>query len=264
MTGANHACLSAPDSTVCKLMLAGSGPSEENKTMDDNAPPKASDRRKAVLKAGLFLLFIVAAIGLVRYSPLKNYLTAEALQQFLNTVGLWAPVVFMGVYAGGVCLFVPGTLLTGLGAAIFGAYWGFLYVWVGAMIGASLAFFIGRTLGRDFAASLIGDKLKKYDDAIRRNGFATVLYLRLVYFPFTAMNFGMGLTGVSFRDYVLGTGLGILVGTFIFTFFIGTLKDVWVSGDWGQLLSVKVFFSIALFGFSFYIPKLIKRFRGGS
>jgi len=59
------------------------------------------------------------------------------------------------------------------------------------MIGASLAFWIGRTLGREFTASMIGDRLRKYDDAIARNGFATVLYLRLVYFPFTPMNFGM-------------------------------------------------------------------------
>ncbi|MGD9331040.1 MAG: TVP38/TMEM64 family protein [Desulfobacterales bacterium] len=230
--------------------------------MDNPTPEKSTSRRSAVFKAGLFLLFIVAAIVLVRYSPVKNYLTAEALQQFLSTVGIWAPVVFIVVYTAGVCLFVPGTLLTGLGAAIFGAYWGFVYVWIGAMLGASLAFLIGRTLGREFAASLIGDKLKKYDDAIQRNGFATVLYLRLVYFPFTPMNFGMGLTSVSFRDYVFGTGLGILVGTFIFTFFIGTLKDVWASGDWGQLLSFKVFFSIGLFIFSFFIPKIIKKFRG--
>ena len=72
----------------------------------------------------------------------------------------------MLIYTFGVCLFVPGTLLTGLGAAIFGAYWGFLYVWIGVMLGASAAFFIGRTLGRDFAASLIGDKLKKYDESL--------------------------------------------------------------------------------------------------
>ena len=56
--------------------------------------------------------------------------------------------------------------------------------------------------------------------------------------------------------------LGILVGTFIFTFFFGTLKDVWVSGDWAQLLSFKVFFSIGLFVFSFFIPKIIKMVRG--
>jgi uncharacterized membrane protein YdjX (TVP38/TMEM64 family) len=130
------------------------------------------------------------------------------------------------------------------------------------MLGASAAFVIGRTLGREFAASLVGDRLKKYDEAIERNGFATVLYLRLVYFPFTPLNFGMGLTRVRFWDYVAGTGLGIVVGTFIFTFFIGTLKEVWTSGDWGQLISFKVFFSLALFGFSFFIPKIIKKVRG--
>jgi uncharacterized membrane protein YdjX (TVP38/TMEM64 family) len=231
--------------------------------MDANTRVKGS-RRKAIWKAVLFLLFIVAAIGLVRYSPLKVYFTAGALQQCLNAAGFWAPVVFMLVYAAGVCLFIPGTLLTGLGAAIFGAYWGFVYVWLGAMLGAALAFLIGRTLGRDFAASLIGDRLRKYDEAIRRNGFATVLYLRLVYFPFTPLNFGMGLTSVRFRDYIFGTGLGIMVGTFVFTFFIGTLKEIWTSGDWGQLLSIKVFFSIALFVSSFFIPKVIKRLRGES
>ena len=217
---------------------------------------------KAVMKAMVFVVFIIAAIFLIRFTPVKNYLSADALGSFLEAAGLWAPVVYMMIYAVGVCLFLPGTLLTGLGAAIFGAYWGFLYVWVGAMIGASAAFFIGRTLGRDFAASLIGDKLKKYDNAIERNGFATVLYLRLVYFPFTPMNFGMGLTKVRFWDYVAGTGLGIIVGTFIFTFFIGTLKEVWVSGNWGKLISFKVFFSIGLFVFSFFIPKIIKKIKG--
>ncbi len=216
-------------------------------------------RNKAIVKALILLAFIVAAVLAVRFTPVKEYLTADALGKFLEAVGFWAPWVFMVVYAAGVCLFLPGTLLTGLGAAIFGAYWGFVYVWFGAMAGASMAFWIGRTLGREFAASLIGDRLKKYDDAIERNGFATVLYLRLVYFPFTPMNFGMGLTKVRFWDYFAGTGLGIIVGTFIFTFFVGTIKEVWESGNWSELLSFKVFFSIGLFIFSFFIPNIIKK-----
>lgn len=232
--------------------------------MEASTKPSSEKPKNAVLKVGVFILFVIAAILLVRFTPIKGYLTAEVLGDFLESAGIWAPLVFMGIYTVGVCLFVPGTLLTGLGAAIFGAYWGFLYVWIGAMVGASAAFFIGRTLGRDFAASLIGDKLKKYDDAVERNGFATVLYLRLVYFPFTPMNFGMGLTRVRFWDYFFGTGLGILVGTFIFTFFIGTLKDVWVSGNWGELISFQVFFSLAAFIFSFFIPKIIKRIKGKS
>jgi len=218
----------------------------------------------ALIKALVLIAFIVTAILIIRYTPVKAYLTEEALGRFLENAGIWAPIVFLFVYAIGVSLFVPGTLLTGLGAAIFGPYWGTVYNWFGAMMGASLSFFIGRTLGRDFAAQLIGDRLKKYDDAIERNGFAAVLYLRLVYFPFTPMNFGMGLTKVRFWDYFAGTGLGIAVGTFIITFFIGTIAEVWRSGNWGELLSFKVFFSIGLFIFSFFIPKIIKKIKGES
>lgn len=218
--------------------------------------------KTALTKAILLAVFIILAIIVIRFTPVKEYVTVRALSSFLDSAGIWAPVIYILIYSIGVCLFLPGTLLTGIGAAIFGPYYGFLYVWIGAMFGASGAFFIGRTLGRDFAASLIGDKLKKYDDAIERNGFAAVLYLRLIYFPFTPMNFGMGLTKVRFLDYFFGTGLGIIVGTFIFTFFIGNLKEVWASGDWSQLISFKVFGALALFIFSFFIPKIVNRVRG--
>ncbi len=220
------------------------------------------NQRGALIRAAILVAFVAAAIYVIRFTPVKGLLNAESLGRFLGAAGIWAPLLFMLVYAVGVCLFVPGSLLTALGAAIFGAYYGFLYVWVGAMAGASGAFWIGRNLGREFAASLIDDRLKKYDDAIERNGFATVLYLRLVYFPFTPLNFGMGLTKVRFWDYFFGTGLGIIVGTFIFTFFVGTLKEVWARGNWAELISFKVFFSVGLFVFSLFIPKIIKRIRG--
>jgi uncharacterized membrane protein YdjX (TVP38/TMEM64 family) len=223
-----------------------------------------SVNRKALIKALILLAFIALALIAVRFTPARQYLTPETVSRFLGKAGHWAPLLFVLFYAVGVCVFIPGIVLTGLGAAIFGPYQGFLSVWIGAMLGASAAFFIGRTLGRDFAASLIGDRLKKYDEAIGRNGFAATLYLRLLYFPFTPMNFGMGLTKVRFRDYFLGTGLGIIVGTFIFTFFIGAVKEVWISGRWHDLLSLKVLFSVALFIFSFFIPKIIRKTKGES
>ena len=218
-------------------------------------------RRRALTKAFLLVLFIVAALLAVRFTGVREYLTVEKLGKLLAATGLWAPLAFIMIYAVGVCLFIPGTLLTALGAAIFGPYWGFVYVWLAAMLGAAGAFLIGRYLGREFAAALIGDRLKKYDEAIERNGFATVLYLRLVYFPFTPMNFGMGLTRVRFRDYLWGTGLGILVGTFIFTFFVGTIKEVWASGQWEQLLTWKVFLSLGLFIFSLFLPRIVTKLR---
>jgi uncharacterized membrane protein YdjX (TVP38/TMEM64 family) len=228
--------------------------------MEIKMPLNRFDKR-AFMKAAILAAFIVLAIALVRFTPIKGFLTIDRLGRFLETAGAWAPIVFMAIYAIGICLFVPGTALGAIGAVLFGPYWGFVYVWVGAQIGATGAFLIGRYLGRDFAAALIGDKLRNYDDAIERNGFATVLYMRLFYFPFTPMNFGMGLTKVRFLDYFLGTGIGIIVGTFIFIFFIGTLKEVWTSGNWDGLLSPKALFSMALFSFSLFIPKIINRFK---
>ncbi len=220
-----------------------------------------NNRKRAAIKAALLVIFIVTAIVLVRLTSVMDYFTAEQLGLLLKAAGFWAPLAYVGIYAVGVCLFMPGTLLAAGGAAIFGPYFGFVYVWIGALLGSSLAFFIGRYLGREFSASLIGDKLKRYDDAIERNGFTTVLYLRLVYFPFTPMNFGMGLTKVRFWDYFFGTALGIVVGTFILTFFFGTVKEIWASGDWTGFISWKVLFSLSLFVFSFFIPKIIKRMK---
>ena len=75
------------------------------------------------------------------------------------------------------------------------------------------------------------------------------------------MNFGMGLTKVHFWDYFFGTPLGIIVGTFTLLSFFGTLKEVWASRSWAERLSPKVFFSVGLFFFSLFIPKVVNRFR---
>lgn len=230
-------------------------------TNESRTLPAAGDRRKTLIKAAILILFVLSALAVVRFTPVRTYLTPEKIGGLLEVAGPWGPAVFIVIYAAGICLFVPGTVLTAIGAALFGPYLGFVYVWLGAMAGAAASFLIGRYLGRDFVASFAGDRLRKYDDAIERNGFATVLYLRLVYFPFTVMNFGMGLTKVRFGDYLLGTALGILVGTFIFTFFIGTLKDVWLSGQWGNLLSWKVGLSIVLLVASFFLPKAIEKMK---
>ncbi|NWF53919.1 MAG: TVP38/TMEM64 family protein [Syntrophaceae bacterium] len=230
----------------------GQGFSEEGKKI-----------RAPAIKGLIFFAFLALAFYSARFSPAKDFFTPQVLDPFLRKAGLWAPLAFILIYAAGVCLLLPGTFFSFLGVALFGGYDGFLYVYLGAMAGATAAFWIGRTMGRDFAASLIGKRLKKYDDAIARNGFATVLYLRLIHFPFSALNFGMGLTRVSFRDYFWGTGWGILVGVFIFTFFLGTLREIWAGGQWHLLLSLRVYFSVGLFVFSFFIPKIIRKLRKG-
>lgn len=213
----------------------------------------------ALLKAVVLFVFIVACVCLFHFTPAKGLITPQALDNFLEVSGLWAPLVFILIHAVSICLFLPASILSVLGATIFGTCWGFLYVWIGAMAGASGSFFIGRTLGRDFVASLTGDRLSKYENAIERNGFSTVFYLRLMNLPFTPLNFGMGLTKIRFKDYFFGTAFGAIAGIFILTFFGGTLKEVWRSGNWTQLISFKIFLLVALVVFLFFVPLIIKK-----
>ncbi|MDH3394153.1 MAG: TVP38/TMEM64 family protein [Desulfobulbaceae bacterium] len=217
--------------------------------------------RNGVAKAAGFVLFLVAAIILFRYTPVSQWIAPQRLRELVEGFGVWSPLVFILIYAVGICFFLPATLFTGIGALLFGTMYGFIYNEIGALLGASAAFGIGRYMGRDFAASLIGDRLKKYDDKIAANGFTTTLYLRLLFFPFTPLNFGMGLTRVTFRDYFFGTLFGIVAGGFVLTFFFATIAEVWASGDWGQLLGWKTLLSLALFGGSFMIPKVVKKLK---
>jgi uncharacterized membrane protein YdjX (TVP38/TMEM64 family) len=222
-----------------------------------------SDKKSSApkTKAFLFVIFIIAAILLFRLSPLKEYLHPQALKDLFASSGSFAPFLFILTYAIGVCLFLPATLFTGIGAMLFGTFFGFLYNITGAMLGASAAFFVGRYLGRDFAASLIGDRLAKYDKKIADNGFAVTLYLRLLFFPYTPMNFGMSLTRVTFAQYFWGTFFGIFAGGFVMTFFFATITEVWSTGQWEKLWGWKTLLAVILFIGSFFIPKIVKRLK---
>ncbi len=218
--------------------------------------------KSALIKFLGLIVFAAGALCLYRFTSIKALMTPETLASILDASGLWAPAVFMLLEALAITLFVPASILIVLAAGLFGAYWGFLYGWLGVWAGAGCAFFVGRTLGRDFIKSTIGDRLKKYDDAIEKNGFTAVLYIRLLNAPFTPMNYGLSLTKVHFKDFFLGTGLGVMVSVFAITFLSGMIRDAWISGRWSDLVSLKVLFGVFLYGFSFFIPLILKKIKG--
>lgn len=216
-------------------------------------------RTPAVFKAALLVFILCGAVSALWTTSLGDTLNPDAVTSVLTDAGAWAPVLFILVYAIGVCLFVPAILFCTVGAVFFGTTWGFVYIWLGAMLGASLGFFMARALGRDFVASLLGGRLQSYDDAIERNGFVAVLYVRFLYAPFTPANLSMGLTKVHFRDYLLATGIGIVMGTFLFVFLVDIIKSAWTAGDWSRLWSLRVFVGTLLFAVSLSFPVLLKR-----
>lgn len=215
--------------------------------------------QRALGKAAVLIALLAGTLYLVWGTPVAAYLTPEAATALLRDAGGWAPVSFILAFGVGVCLFVPAILFYTVGALYFGSVWGFVYIWLGAMFGAGLNFILARVLGRDLVAALLRGKLKSWDQAIARNGFTTVLTLRLLYAPFTPTNLSMGLSRVRFRDYLAATGLGIVVGALLFVALVDQLKAAWMSGDWSLLWSARTLAGSALFALSLLLPWRIRR-----
>jgi uncharacterized membrane protein YdjX (TVP38/TMEM64 family) len=150
---------------------------------------------------------------------------------WVESLGIWGPVVFILGYATATVAFIPGSLLTLASGAIFGLLEGTLYVFVGATIGATGAFLVARYLARSrIEARLEGKpRFRAIDRAVAREGLKIVTLLRLApVFPFNLLNYALGLTKVRLRHYLLAC-LGMIPGTFLYVYYgkaLGSLAAV--------------------------------------
>ena len=160
--------------------------------------------------AGLVLLLGAGLVALLVFDmPTRVEVEAWATQG-----GVRVPVIFIVGYAVATLLLLPKNVMSAAAGFVFGLPVGLALVWVAAMLGAAASFWIGRGLGRDGVQRLAGKHLARLDALVERHGVIAVLVARLVpVVPFTAVNYGSGLTGVGFRPYVLATALGIVPGT---------------------------------------------------
>jgi uncharacterized membrane protein YdjX (TVP38/TMEM64 family) len=140
------------------------------------------------------------------------------LQRTVDQAGWLAPFAFVAIYVGWTVLLLPGVVPTLAGGALFGIVAGSLLTSIGAVAGATLAFFIGRRLGRVQVERLAGRRIGRFDEWMRRRGFLALLYARLVpVVPFNLLNYAAGVAGISARSYVTATAIGIIPGTIAYT-----------------------------------------------
>jgi len=226
--------------------------------MEEPIKKMRNARRRTLIKAAVLLVLAGISIGLVEFSCIKAHLKPEQLQRLISEAGMMGPALLMISCSVGTCLLIPLMIFVGIGAALFGPFWGFAWVWPGLLAGSSISFLIARTLGRDLVSSLFGDRLRKYDCLIEHNGFKAVLLLRLMFVP-APINFAMGLTKVRFWDYFFATALGEAVTVFVFIFFIGMIREIYLSGDWSQLFSAKMAIALGFLIVLALIAKLVQR-----
>lgn len=140
---------------------------------------------------------------------------------FVNGLGAWGPLVFVAAYAIGVVFFVPGSALTLAAGALFGIGRGLVFAWCAATLGASLAFLVSRYLARGAIEQRVAGNARfaAIDRAVGQEGRKIVFLLRLSpIFPFTLLNFGLGLTRVRFVDYLMAS-VGMIPGTLLYVYY---------------------------------------------
>lgn len=163
---------------------------------------------------GLALIGGILAIG---------WLAGHYVQRFamwVDGLGVWGPVVFVLGYATLVVAFVPASILTLAAGAIFGVALGTVYVLVAATMGAAASFLVARNLARDAVERRLAGNTRfaAIDRAVGAEGRKIVFLLRLSpVFPFTLLNYALGLTNVRFADYLIACA-GMIPGTLLYVY----------------------------------------------
>ena len=196
----------------------------------------AVDEARGKSASGRLFALIVLVIGLLlamRFLPVQQW-----LGNFNDSVGQMGVVgifIFIGVYALATVLMAPGSILTIGAGFVFGLWKGFLAAWVGATLGAALAFLVARFVARDKIEAIArrNEKFRKIDNAIGKQGAKLIFLLRLSpVIPFNLSNYFYGLTAVKFWPYVVASWLGMIPGTFLYV-YIGVASKAAVAATAG-------------------------------
>lgn len=158
----------------------------------------------------LVALLVVAVSSLLLWSPQRLLSPESGLGG-----GVWAPLVFLVLFAISTLAFFPKPVLNAAAGALFGIPEGLALAVAGTTLGALLAFGLGRGLGRDAVRPLLKKKfVAAMDRRLTDQGFRSVLLLRIVPgMPFQAVNFAAAFSGVRLSAFTAATAVGVLPGT---------------------------------------------------
>jgi len=214
-----------------------------------------NDRHLRLLAATLLLAALLwAGVNHERFS-------AENIQAWMAASGWLAPLAFALLYAAATVLFLPGSVLTLLGGALFGPLLGTVVNLGGATLGATLAFLVARYLGGDWVARRAGGMAKRVLDGVEAEGWRFVAFVRLVpLFPFNLLNYALGLTRIPLGQYVLASLVAMAPAAAAYT-YLGYLGREAASGAEG--LAGKVLLALALLAVAAFLPRLVARLREG-
>lgn len=207
------------------------------------------------------LLIFGLAVGIVIAIVYRDSFEVAALEAWINDAGVLAPIVFMLIYALATVLFLPGSVITLAGGALFGPVLGTFYNLTGATLGAMLAFLISRYLASDWIADKAGGRVKQLINGVEGEGWRFVAFVRLVpLFPFNLLNYALGLTRIRFLHYLIASYVFMLPGAIAYT-YLGYAGREAIGG--GEGLIQKILIALALLAAVAFLPRIVGNMRRG-
>lgn len=205
-------------------------------------------------------LCALALLGLLATAWIyKGRFDAEALQVWVEHAGASGPLLFIAIYAVATVLFLPGSVVTLAGGALFGPVWGTLWNLSGATLGATLAFLIARYLGADWVTNRAGPRVRVLNEGVSAEGWRFIAFVRLVpLFPFNLLNYALGLTRIPLPTYVLTSAIFMVPGALAYT-WLGHAGREALTG--GQHIVGNLLIALALVAATLFIPRLVRRLR---
>jgi len=234
-----------------------------------------TDNNTATSKFKKFLPLLILAVGLIVFfsTGAHNYISEDILRDNHETLTNWvanypivAPLLFCVAYVIVVLFSLPGgTLMSVAGGFLFGAFYaGFLVVF-SATVGATGLFMAAKSSIGDSLRAKAGPWMSKLEEGFKKNEFSYLLFLRLVpAFPFFVVNLVPAFLGVSLKNYVLGTFIGIIPGALVFTYFGAGLGKVFESGEAFSLSAVitpEILIALSGLALLALLPIVLKKLR---
>ncbi len=203
----------------------------------------------------LVLLLAAAAVAILN----RDHINGASVTRWVEEAGIWAPLFFVLVYACATVLFLPGTVLTLAGGALFGPVLGTVYNLSGATLGATLAFLMARYLASEWVAQRAQGRLRQLIVGVEEEGWRFVAFVRLVpLFPFVLLNYALGLTRIGLLPYVLASFVFMLPGAVAYTYFGYAGREALAGGEG---LVQKGLLGLSLLAIVLFLPRLVRRLR---
>jgi phospholipase D1/2 len=211
---------------------------------------KRNQRRRIWIGVGVLVVLFAAAASW-KWTPLADWITVEKMARWAASLRESPARHFyiIGAYIIGSVLLVPITLLILVTVIVFGPVAGSVYSLIGSLAGALVTYAIGYFLGQDFVRKIAGAKWQRLEKEIGRTGIVAVATLRLLpVAPFTVVNIVSGAFKVPWRDFTLGSLLGLAPGILITSLFAHQFASAIRNPGIGTFLLLAALIAVSVVG----------------